>query len=124
MKQFVASATLLLALTLFSAASFAANPGTICVASNKYHILIEPEKKQIRTSAWGEIVDTFTIAKIDVRSIETLPAIWQTTYTVEDGYSFVVEYRQGAERGTAQARKDGETVAEYYTCYEADDIQR
>jgi hypothetical protein len=117
-------ACLISALAIYSSSVHAANPGTICVASNKYHILIEPTQKRVRVSEWSKIVDTFTILGTQVRSIETMPPVWQTTYKLEDGYNIVVEYRSGEESGSAYATKDGKTVAEYRTCYESKNIKR
>lgn len=116
--------SLMLVVATYTSSAYAANPGTICVTSTKTHLIIEPAKKIVRVFQWDKVVDTFAILKSQVRSIETLPAIWQTTYTLEDGYKIVVEYASGEDRGRGYATKDDNKAAEYRFCYEADDINR
>lgn len=111
-------------LAIGSATAIAANPGTICVASNKYHVLIEPKKNQVRVSAWGEIVDTLRILRTQVRSIETFPSILQRTYFLEENAKIVVEYTSGETRGTGYGTNPNGSDVKYSSCYEAENINR
>ena len=100
----------------------AANETTFCRASTKWTVLINPEAKKVEVSAWGKIVDTFTIQDTEYRFIEVIPGVLQTTYILEDGYEVVTEFKkmnrgEGYEKtGKGFALKDGKEAANYTYC--------
>jgi hypothetical protein len=119
--KFVLSALLVLAT---SSVAVAKNPGTVCVASNKFHILIEPAKKQVRLSEWGEITGVARILNSDVKFYDTLPSTQEWTYELSTGEELVIRYRGNNPKGTGYVMRDGRKTVEYYSCYASEDIQR
>ncbi len=102
---------------LFTTSALANNPGVFCVASTKYRIVILPKQKKVITKAWGNTVDEFRILKTEKRYLEVYPAIWQTTYTLEDGFQVVTNFPTNTtSKATGYATRNGTVAAEYYYC--------
>lgn len=117
---------IILALSVFFSLSnaIAANPGVICVQSTAVAILIEPTKSQVRVTRWSEIAETLPIVKSDVRFLERMPPIWQTTYDLGEGYKVVTSFNKGADKGTGVLYINGEAKINYSICYKSEDIKR
>jgi hypothetical protein len=115
---------ILIATSLCSITTFAANPGVICVQSTARFIIIETQKKQVRVFKWSEVVETLPITKTDVRYIETRPGTLETSYDLGEGYVVTTSFKDGAERGTGQLLINGEVKGEYTDCSTSDDIKR
>lgn len=115
---------LVFSLTLSSIAWAGKNPGIICVQSDKYDVLIEPEKKQIRFAEWGKVVHTSKITRIFSNLYEGLPNILQISYYIDDDNILTVSHPLDESKGTGHlSYQDNETTT-YASCTVVEDIQR
>ena len=108
---------ILLALTFLSPVFAIANEIN-CAASTAWHIKILQQQKLVQVYQWQTLKDEFTIQSTSVKFLESKPPQMQTSFNVEDGYSFVVTLSTDpAQRGTGYATKNGNKAAEYYHCF-------
>ncbi len=87
-----------------------------CVTHTQSQLLISYTGKSVKLTAKSGEVAEYKITRSRTRVIETLPSIWETTITLDDGRGLELSFEGNGKIGTGQfLRLDGSRSPEF-TC--------